>query len=267
MKRGRGILLIFLCGSLAAAGSLTYKRWSQLFRQASNQQPVTPPNPDELLSTPPFSTKEPDRYQATRIITTVEDKNGTAVTLSNKIAIARDGDSRREEYSSAENGTVVYLATPAGRFVLAPEKKLYADLNLAVDDSASLAAPNEAGDFSPERLLHEAPGVARYEKLGPETVNDRATTRYRVTSTGVAGVTLIWIDDALGIPIRSEISSPGGDHQTKVIVELRDLKQTLDQGLFELPTDFRRVDYRQLVGEMSQTAGVPSGERSRPERP
>jgi hypothetical protein len=257
MRRGRGILLIFLFGSLATAGLLTYKRWPQLFRQPNHEQPAPSPTPDGLLSVPPFSTKEPDRYQATRIITSVEDQNGTAVTLSNKIFIARDGEKRREEYSSDASGTVVYLTIAEGRFVLLPAKKLYAELNQASDDTGSLTTPNDAADFSPERLLHETPDTARYEKLGPETITQRTTTRYRVTSINAASVTLIWIDDALGIPVRSETISPGSDHGTKVTVELQDLKQTVDPRVFELPGDYRKVDYRQLVGEMTQSPGTP----------
>src|SRR3977135_2122770 len=108
MTRGRGILLLLLFSSLAAAGALTYKRWPQLFRQVSNQQPETLSNPDELVSIPPFSTKEPDRYQATRFTTNVEDRNGSVVTQSSKIMIARDGASRREEYATGVNDTAAH---------------------------------------------------------------------------------------------------------------------------------------------------------------
>lgn len=256
MTRGRWILLILLAGSLTAAGALTYKNWPQLFRKASNQQPATSSSQDGGFSIPPFSTKEPDRYQATRIITSVEDKNGSVVTVSKRILIARDGDRRREEYASGANETVVYLETPEGRFVLAPAKKLYADLNLAVADPGSFTAPNDAADFSPERLLNESPAVARYEKMGAETIEGRATTKYRVTAvdtaSGVESVTLIWIDDALGMPVRSETSSTASDHTVKVTVELRDLKQTIDPGIFELPKDYLKVEYRRLFAEMSQ---------------
>ena len=56
---------------------------------------------------PPFSTKEPERYQAARIVTTVEYRNGAAdsapETVITKVLIARDGEKRREEYNSAGN--------------------------------------------------------------------------------------------------------------------------------------------------------------------
>jgi len=268
MKGGRRILLILLAGSLVAAGALTYKRWPQLFRKPSNQQSAPSSRQDELVSIPPFSTKEPDRYQATRIITSVEDNNGSAITVSNRILIARDGARRREEYASGANETVVYLETPEGRFVLAPAKKLYADLNLAVDGLDSFTAPDDAADFSPERLLNEAPAVARYEKAGAETIDGRATIKYRVTSVkGNGSVTLIWIDDALGMPVRSETSSTPSGHNSKVIFELRDLKQTIDPAIFELPKDYLKVEYRRLFAETSQTVVTTGAEKSKSAKP
>jgi hypothetical protein len=280
MSRSRGILLIFLFSSLAAAGALTYKRWPQLFRQVSKQQPETSSSQNELVSTPPFSTKEPDRYQATRVITSVDNKNGSVITQNTKIMIARDGARRREVYVTGADDSgshaLVYLETPDGRFVLMPAKKLYADLDLAAQDSGSFTPPNDAGDFSPERLLHETRAQARYEKLGAEIINERATTKYRVTAAGagesangtsVSSVTLIWIDELLGIPIRSETSVTDTDRSTRVIVELQDLKQTIDPRIFDLPKDYQKVDYRQLAGEMTPGVGALAGERSKSGKP
>ena len=245
MTRGRWMLTICLAGSLTVAVALAYKRWPQLLRKANNQKPIAAANSanqDELSSIPPFATKEPERYQATRIVSSVEypdDSGGTPVMVSNRTLIARDGDKRREEYETGANETVVLLETPAGRFILLPAKKQYSDLNSDAGDPFVFAAPGDAAaDFSPDRLLNETRALARYEKLGAETINERATTKYRVTSgettngSGAGSVTLIWIDDALGLPIRSETSSTASNHPVKQTVELRDLKQTIDAGHF-----------------------------------
>jgi outer membrane lipoprotein-sorting protein len=278
MTRGRSILLIFLAGSLTVAGALAYKRWPQLFRKAHDQKPATASNQVEPYSIPPFSTKEPERYQATRIITSVEgDAVQTSPTVT-KVLIARDGDRRREEYQTATNKSLVYLEIPQGRFVLSPARKLYADLNVADDDLGSFNSPGAGADFSLERLLNETRTRARYEKLGAETINGRATTKYRVTSVDTAredatdgtmagSVTLIWIDDALGMPIRSETSSTTNDHTVKLTIELRDVKQTIEPGSFELPNSFLKVDQRRLFAEMPQTPGMPGDERSKSTMP
>ena len=282
MTRGRWILTIFVAGSLTTAGALTYKRWPQLLREDNKQKTTSSATPDGLLSIPPFSTKEPERYQATRVITSVEYKNGSGsapVSVTNKILIARDGDKRREEFQTAVNETVVYLETPQGRFVLSPAKRLYADLDpgsgdlsafnplsdgATADQSSGPATPGTA-DFSPERLLNETRAPARYEKLGAETINDRAATKYRVTSgdetngTAVGSVTLIWIDDTLGLPIRTETRSTTSNSSATLTVELRDLKQEVDPRMFELPKDYQKVDYRRLLAESSQVSAASGG--------
>jgi hypothetical protein len=265
------------------AGAIGAFRWARL-RRIESQKPSTsaPANTTEFRSLPPFSTKEPERYQATRIISSVENKDEPATMIS-KTLIARDGDKRREEYGPGTTGAVVYLEIPEGRFILSPAKKLYADLgdasgNLDAFKSESNADDSVIGapvspDFSPERLLNETPRLARYEKLGSETINERAVTRYRVTArdasngSNAGGVTMIWIDDALGLPIRSETSSTTAEHPAKLTVELRDLKDTVDPRIFELPKDYEKVDYRRFFSEMPPTPGVPGGERPAPEKP
>ena len=101
----------------------------------------TPPNADTgpadagkaALTTPPFSTKEPDRYQAIRITTfTGTGSTGKASSSqTNQVLIARDGEKRREEYSAGASGQIVYLEIPGGRFIVLPANRLYADLGTA----------------------------------------------------------------------------------------------------------------------------------------
>lgn len=218
---------------------------------------------------PPFSTKEPERYQATRIITSVD---STTETVTTKMLIARDGEKRREEYIGAE-ATTVFLDIPTGRFVLLPSKKLYADLSLASSDLDSLDPQSDLySEFSPERLLNETRALARYEKLGGETLDGRSTTKYRVTTadstngTEDGSVTLIWIDASFGMPIRSETISAGGDHSSKLTVELRDLKREVDPRLFDLPDDYKKADYRQLQAAIKQARDAQRVENSQVEK-
>jgi hypothetical protein len=262
MKRGRLILLVFLACAVIAAGALTHKRWPQLLRRAPDQTSGNPRSEELLSSVPPFSTREPERYQATRIIRSVE-QNGTKKnapeTAVTKTLIARDGQKRREEYEIDSSGPLVYLETEAGHFVLLPAKKLYADLDLNLSGPEGTDSGSERyADLSPERLLDETRAVARYEKLGSDTIAGRSTTKYRVTSgepanaSAGADVTLIWIDDALGMPIRSETTSTGEDRISKLTIELSDIRQQVDPRIFELPKDYRKVGLAQLDAERAQ---------------
>lgn len=264
LKRAFFAILLGVTIIAGAIGAFRWVRW----RRMESQKAAVPANATttDLRSVPPFSTREPERYQATRIITSVEYKDAAGQsprTTTSKTLIARDGDKRREEFESGLGRTLVYLEIPEGHFLLSPANKLYADLNgspAETDADVGSVAPTGAADFSPERLLNESPVLARYENLGDDRINERATTKYRVTprDTTAGSVTLIWIDNALGLPVRSETSSTAGDHPARLTVELRDLKETIEARVFELPKDYRKVDYRRLFVESGRTPSAPA---------
>jgi len=252
----RGAFTIILSAVLAAGGFAAYK-WSQTRARKLAQADTSLSSAAQVLSVPPFSTKEPERYQATRIIT-IDGADSTVPNVTT-IRIARDGDRRREDYESETELQTSYIETPAVTFILLSAKKLYA----AVDSASARAGPvdqteDNGVDFSPERLLNESNAVARYEKLGTESVAGQITTKYRVTSgtatngTEAGTVTLIWIDETLGMPIRSEAVSAVGERHSKLTVELRNIKLQLDPNIFELPQDYKKVEYSELSKQLKE---------------
>ncbi|MEP6637245.1 MAG: hypothetical protein ABJB97_11020, partial [Acidobacteriota bacterium] len=70
---------------------------------------------------PPFSTKEPQRYRALRTTTFTESAANTGApvneTSSSSVLLARDGEKRREEFNVKGGGRIVFVESPAGRFV------------------------------------------------------------------------------------------------------------------------------------------------------
>lgn len=203
------------------------------------------------FTTPPFSTKEPDRYQAIRITSFTEtgSTENSSSSQSTQVLIARDGEKRREEYSAGASGQIVYLEIPAGRFIVLPASRLYADLSAASGETGPGNRPYDSPDDSPglslDQLLNEAHAPATYEKLGTETIAGRVTTKYRVvvlTGADSQNETLIWIDEALGIPVRSEAISKSSGHSSKVTMELKDVKLEVDERLFSWPSDYRKVE-------------------------
>ena len=197
---------------------------------------TTENTPTEVVtsSTPPFQTKEPERYRATRTITITTAAGKTVVT---KTLIAKDGERRRYE----SDGTV-YLELPEGRFVLVPAEKVYADV---------VAEPdlNTEEQISPESLLHADTGTTSYQNLGNEVLDGRNTNKYRVlvNSSNTQNVrlseTLIWIDDALKMPIRSETTSPDG---TRIQMELSELRLDVESDLFQIPEDYEKIAFSEL---------------------
>ncbi len=212
--------------------------------------PQTAPNTSSqsvASTTPPFATREPERYRATRIITTNQNGSDPLVVTTR---IARDSGNRREEYQAASGATVVYLDNAEGSFVVLPAKKLYAQ---AYDGGTKGEFVTSQRTDSPR--LDQTRGGATYESLGNEQLGERMTSKYRVTYKGASeettfrAETLIWIDESLGMPIRSETRSIESDRPTTVLMELRDIATEVDPQVFLLSRDYKLIDIRALLAE------------------
>lgn len=211
--------------------------------RAQNDSPAAPSSSPETVisSTPPFKTKEPDRYRATRTITSITPDGKTTVVKS---STARDGEMRRTE-TEFESRRMVLLTVPQGTFILFPDDKLYTD-----NSGESAIGVMEEGEISPDKLLHEEIGTTSYQKLGAEMIGGRNANKYRVVvnNSNTANVspseTLIWIDEALGMPIKSETKSSDGTHVT---MELSDIRLDVDKDLFQVPEGYKKVGSFELL--------------------
>jgi hypothetical protein len=223
---------------------------------------------DEAASTPPFSTREPERYQWTRVITGVVAGDRASVgepAVSQQVFMARDGDKRREDYEILKGVKLTVLRLPEGSYTLYPAKKIYAEI-VAVGGASSNSARNVPPDFSADKLVNASRGGARYEKLGPEEVLGRTTTKYRVTTKSVEGgeasETIIWIDESLGMPVKSESTTKSeASGESKYTVEYRDIKLETDSALFVLPRDYRKVSQEEIQREtLANLPGMLGGD-------
>jgi len=213
---------------------------------APNQKVVTETNSNETVisATPPFQTKEPERYRATRTITTVTATGETTITRN---TIARDGELRRDETEMWQR-RVVYLYLPEGKFLLVPDEKLLVDLTKT--DGAEAPGIDDASESSPDRLLHTDPIATTYQQIATETINGRTAQKYRVvvnSSTGTnvsVNETLIWIDDALHMPVKSETTSSDGK---RVMMELSEISLDVDRGVFQIPEGYEKIAMRDLL--------------------
>ena len=224
------IIVLFLC--LTACKS-----------QSDTANTDNAPSETIVSSTPPFKTKEPERYRATRIVT-ITSPNGESIVT--KTSIARDGDLRRHE-SETNSKLVAYLDLPEGRLVLLPDEKVYADLAGEI----GVATINEE-EITPDRLLHTDAESTSYQKLGSESIGGRNSIKYRVVvNNSAAGnvprsETLIWVDEALNMPIRSETRSEG----TQITTELTDISLDVDTRIFQVPDGYEKIaftDFRKRI--------------------
>jgi hypothetical protein len=210
-----------------------------------------------VSSTPPFQTKEPERYRATRTITTVTASGETTVT---KDRIARNGEWRRDEPDIAAR-RVVFLYGPDTKFLLLPDTKTFVELTKS--DQAETSDVENESETSPDRLLHTEPVATTYQRIGPEIVNDRPTQKYRAivnspTGTNVsANETLIWVDEALQMPIKSETKSSDGK---RVTTELTDISLDVEPALFQVPEGYQKITRKELDNswkKLSEIQGKP----------
>lgn len=181
----------------------------------------------------------------------------------------RDGEQRREDHEGSSNGSIVFLESSSGRFLLLPQAKLFADLGEETSNATDQKETELADDeVSPDLMLHESAMASRYQKLGAETVAGRATTKYRVTpaepSIPVTSEAFIWIDEALGMPIKSVSTSKSSDRTTTVSMELQDIRTEVDVKVFSLPADYRKVAAPVIFGMIRQAANpvkLPVGQK------
>ena len=217
--------------------------------KSQNEPAVNDNSSSETIvsSTPPFQTKEPARYQATRTITIVTPDGKTIVTTS---STARNGERRWHE-SQESSKRVVHLDLPEGRFILIPDEKVYAELAAGFD-----SPKNEDDAVTSEWLLHEDPAITNYQNLGKEVVGGRNANKYRTVVNISSGgnvsqsETLIWIDEALKMPIRSEMISTGGP---RITMELSNVKLDVEESMFQLPNDYEKIAITELRRRLTAT--------------
>ena len=208
--------------------------------RVQNKPVSSSPATEVFSSTPPFKTVEPDRYQAFRVISMTTQAGTTQVS---RTLIAKDGSLRREEL--LEPAPLIYLFLPQGMFVLVPEARIYSDAKAVSESATTIPALEE----SSEPMLHEGGSETLYRHLGQEEINGRRLQKYQivVNSTAVPNVTnsdtFVWVDEELGMPIRTEIRS--GD-SNRTVIELIGIKREVDGQLFQIPGNYRKVTSEEL---------------------
>lgn len=217
----------------------------------NDRTPTETPAAIEIVSTtPPFPTKEPDRYHAFRTISQTN-LNGKTTTL--KTNIFRDGPLRREELESPNAPTLVYLEKSGQRYLLLPDAQIYSELD------AQFTMPNSfddnATESSPDRVLHTETVQTTYQKLPDEVLEGKSVGKYKVTVNNGSGgsvsnsVTLVWVDEKLGMPIKTETSSK----DTRTTMQLSAISLEVNAADFEIPTSYKKVATNELMGRAKRT--------------
>jgi hypothetical protein len=175
----------------------------------------------EIESEIPFSTKEPETFQA-EIINQFEDETETNfIARSNGRFFQRKGD------------LAILQKEPNQSFLINFKEKTYAE-NLtksAVKESSG----ETLNDFLTTEWLNQKSEV-RFESLGTEN----GLSKYRASFEN--SESLIFVDENFKIPVRQEFYSIEGETKTLLYsYQLQNIKLTADEQFFQIPKDFRKV--------------------------
>jgi outer membrane lipoprotein-sorting protein len=115
-------------------------------------------------------------------------------------------------------------------------------------------------------ILHESNFEPGYEKLGIETIDGRQTVKYRVTASSSndaipASDRVIWVDEVLGMPVKTELIHREGMRSSRVQVQLTDIRTEVDLTQFEIPSDYRKVKASQIFDLIARGARTTPAEK------
>jgi len=174
----------------------------------------------------PFSTKEPETYQAEIVI--------TAGGIERRIFTARKGAMRRVDYDFGTSEQKTFLQSE-GDYVVSDALKIYAAKSPGKEMPGSTELENDVTD----NLLNRRHDT-NFENLGREN----GISRFRaVPADSDSSESIIFVNDVLGLPVRQEFYSidPAGQRMLQYTSELRDVRLDVDDALFTVPAKFRKV--------------------------
>lgn len=197
-------------------------------------------------------TREPEQYQATvRLSFQTLGSGQQQASMPNLGAnVARQGNDRVMEFTVV-NEKVIFLDKGGMNYLILPNRKQYAELTkeaLGIEVRRLMM---------PEQIVQQAKAVPGMKLIGEETQNGRQVVKYAYqaqanTNTNVGTVTTesyMIVDKETGLPLRTETvsqSQSGGNVQgvsgIRIVTEMTDIKTTPDPNLFNLPTDYAKID-------------------------
>lgn len=196
---------------------------------------------------------EPDSYSATLRLSTEPAGGGTTVLPNLEAEVARRGRDRRVSLRLPDGERLVYLSRGGARYVLLPDRGLYAEVTSRETTSFELprlVMPDGLVDY-----LKEQNGYAR---AGEEELNGRTVVKYVASGEartgtpagGVAAESVVYVDKLTGLPLRAELVSEAAGG-VKVVAELRNIRTGADHDLFTVPRRMKKVESGQVRREVN----------------
>jgi len=204
------------------------------FWQGKSDATASQPAPfvaEELKSRSPFSTKEPETFQAEIVLLAegFEEKTFLAKSGANRLIVF--------DFQTESETSVLHLGANQS-FLIAPRRKIYAETQ---SETARTHTPFE--ESSTAEWLNQKKD-AKFERLGAEN----NLTKYRVSlDESKNSEIIIYVDEQIGLPVRQEFYTVQGEQKNlTAAMELRNFSLQPDAKLFEVPKDYRKLTAKEF---------------------
>lgn len=211
-----------------------------------------------------IETREPEKYVATLAIAAQTSGGERAMAIPQLTAqVSRNGAERRIAFNLPNNEQLVFLDKPNARYIIAPNRKQYAELT---PESTGFEVPRM---MTPGQIVGELQKMRGYQLTGEESINGRPALKYTYSGTSQTGTNagdvkaeaFVFIDKETGLPLRSELTSEAqgsvqGVKGLRVVTEMRDIKTDVDAATFEVPQGFSKVEPEQVRQQISALMAV-----------
>lgn len=243
------------CGAPAGNMKATNAGNSTFAANASN---FNTSNANANTASSDYQFTEPTSYQGVIRLTfdtMGQDQQAKQSTPPIVATVARNGVDRMMEFTLPTNEKVQYLEKGDMKYLVLPSRRQYAEL------TAEALGFEVRKMMTPEQIANQLKAIPGVRRAGEEMMNGRQVVRYtynRAMNTNSQAGTVatdgyFLIDKETGLPVRSETvsqSATGGNVQgvsgLRLVTEMTDIKATPDANLFNVPTDFARIDPEQV---------------------
>lgn len=213
--------------------------------------------------------REPDKYSAT-VVVAASTAGQQKVAGQTEIKVARMGEDRRYSLDTKLPGVgeVIFLDKADKRYLILPAQKKYAELTEEMTGLNMEAVRS----MTPGQIVAFVSRQQGVERVGEETLNNRAVIKYKVagraqtqsTAGQVQGETFIYVDKDTGLPLRVEgfgqsTGNVQGVSGGNLVAEMKDLKTDVDPTQFEVPQGYAKITPEEVKQQLAQMTQLLQG--------
>jgi hypothetical protein len=202
------------------------------FFQSNGNSNVVQDTESEINTNIPFSTKEPEVFQAEFIVSNYVNGKKTERTTF----IAQKGKNKLTTYQYGAKNELTFLQNSDDKSF----RINHSEKTIQKRNGTSLIETDSAWQgFLSTRWLNDRKN-AKFEKVGTEN----NLTKYLVRLEDAENSeTFVFVDEKINIPVKYEVYQVTGEKKDLTYaVEVKNFKTEVEDKIFELPKDYQEID-------------------------